>query len=220
MVERLVEFKIYALSVLSFVGSTMAAPDVPPSKMNLTPCNALQQGHLMQYLRLCCRNRANSRHPQCKSCHSLPIGRRFYSYYVQWSVHFETFPYFRTMTTIAPGCQDQLECLLHYNECPRFAAIFTNFRRHTGMRLRHELPLHDVITQTTCRGIQYGIVVVGTIGIFVYAHSHHHRNRDNPGNFEDCMEEPIHLMTASAPAYGPCISKLVSSKTPRRHFRG
>ena len=88
------------------------------------------------------------------------------------------------------------------------------------MRLRHELSLHDVITLTTRRGIQYGIRVLGIIDAFVYAHSHHHRNRDNPGNYEDCMEEPIRLMTALAPAYCPSISKLVSSKTPRRHFGG
>ena len=52
----------------------------------------------------------------------------------------------------------------------------------------------------------------------MYAHSHHHRNKDNPGNFEDSMEEPIRLVIALAPACGPCTSKLVSSKTPRLHF--
>ena len=45
---------------------------------------------------------------------------------------------FKTMTKIAPWCQDQLECLLRYNERPRFAPICTNFWRHTGVRLRHE----------------------------------------------------------------------------------
>ena len=43
-------------------------------------------------------------------------------------------------------------------------------------------------TQDFLRSVQHGIVVLGVIDDFVYAHDHHRRNIDNPGNFGDCMK--------------------------------
>ena len=51
-----------------------------------------------------------------------------------------------------------------------------------------------------CGGMQYGIVVMGVIDAFVYAHNHHRRNIENPGNFGDCMRGRIRFMTAITPA--------------------
>ena len=97
----------------------------------------------------------------------------------------------KMIKTCRIGCQDQPNCIGHYNECLRFATIFARFSRHTGVRLRHDLLLHDLITQTTCRGLQYGIVVPGMVDEFEIPHNHHRHNSENPGNFQDCMEERI-----------------------------
>ena len=40
-----------------------------------------------------------------------------------------------------------------------------------------------------------------TVTTFVDAHIHHRQNKHNPGNFEDCMEDRIRLMTAFTPSY-------------------
>ena len=50
------------------------------------------------------------------------------------------------------------------------------------------------------RSLQYGIVVMGVIDAFAYAHNHHRRNMDNPGNFGDCMKGRIRFKTAITPA--------------------
>ena len=42
---------------------------------------------------------------------------------------------------------------------------------------------------------------MGVIDVFVFAHNHHRRNVDNPGNFEDCMEGRVRFLTTIAPAY-------------------
>ena len=64
---------------------------------------------------------------------------------------------------------------------------------------------HDLITQVFLRSLQCGIVAMGVIGVFVYAHNHHRRNIDNPGNFGDSMKGRIHFMTAIIPAYAPRV---------------
>ena len=48
------------------------------------------------------------------------------------------------------GCQDQQDGLRHHNQCPRLAAIFTNFWKYTSIRLGHELLLIDLITHSIC----------------------------------------------------------------------
>ena len=60
-------------------------------------------------------------------------------------------------------CPDEPDSLLHYNECPLSYNFFASVRKQA-------------------------IVVMGVIDAFVYAHNHHRRNMDNPGNFGDCMK--------------------------------
>ena len=78
-------------------------------------------------------------------------------------------------------------------------------------RLQLLLPLS--VTVTTCerclsvlarvflRGLQYGMVVLGFIDAFVYAHHKHRLDSVNAGNFGDCMKGRVRLMTAITPAY-------------------
>ena len=65
------------------------------------------------------------------------------------------------------GCLDEPDSLSHYKECP----LLYNF-------------LASVWRQA--------IVVMGVIDAFVYAHNHHCRNMDNPGNSGDCMKCSYH----------------------------
>ena len=57
------------------------------------------------------------------------------------------------------------------------------------------------MTQTLFRSLQYGIVVMGIFDAFAQAHNYHRRNTNNPGNFGDCMEGRIRLMTAVTSTY-------------------
>ena len=51
-----------------------------------------------------------------------------------------------------------------------------------GVHLREERLFHDLITQTLLRSLQYGIVVMGIVDVFVYVHNCHRQNMDNPGD--------------------------------------
>ena len=99
------------------------------------------------------------------------------------------------------GCQDEPDSLSHYKECPLLYNFFTSVWRHSLIQPRRAHLLHDLVTQIFLRRLQYGIVVMGIIDSFVYAHNHHRRNLDNPRNFRDCMEGRIRFMTAITPAY-------------------
>ena len=57
--------------------------------------------------------------------------------------------------------------------------------------------LHDSITRVFLRSLQYGIVVLGFLDAFIYAHHKHRLDSENARNFGDCMR----LMTAITPAY-------------------
>ena len=61
--------------------------------------------------------------------------------------------------------------------------------------------MHDLITRDLLRSLQYGIVVLGLLDAFVYAHHKHRQGVENPGNFGDCMKGRIRFMTAITPAY-------------------
>ena len=52
------------------------------------------------------------------------------------------------------GFQDQLDCLRNYNDCPRLAITCDKFWTYTDVRLWEDLFWHDLITQTTCLGLQ------------------------------------------------------------------
>ena len=66
---------------------------------------------------------------------------------------------------------------------------------------RRSHPLQDLITQVFLRSLQYGIVVMGFIDAFVYAHHQHRQSIENPGNFGDYMKGRVRFMTAITPAY-------------------
>ena len=51
------------------------------------------------------------------------------------------------------------------------------------------------------RSLQYGIVVLGFLDAFVYAHHKHRFDSANAGNFGDCMKGRVRFMTATTPAY-------------------
>ena len=88
------------------------------------------------------------------------------------------------------------------NEPDALSLITTNalsctecfFLEHATARPRRNHLLHDFITQVFLRNLQYGIVLMGFIYSFVYAHRQHRRCIDNPGNFGDCMKRknPFH----------------------------
>ena len=51
------------------------------------------------------------------------------------------------------------------------------------------------------RSLQYGIVVLGFLDAFVYAHHKHRLDSANAGNFGDCMTGRVRFMTAITPAF-------------------
>ena len=69
--------------------------------------------------------------------------------------------------------------LSHYNECPNLYNMFTSIWEQANELPRRNHLLHDLITQIFLRNLQYGIVVMGFIDAFVYAHWGLHE-RENP----------------------------------------
>ena len=125
--------------------------------------------------------------------------------------------------TCRVGCPDEPDSLPHCNECPLLYNIFTSiWGQATVLPQRNHL-LHNLITQVFLRSLQYGIVVVGFIDAFVYAHNQHRRSIENPGNFGDCMKGRIRFMTAITPAYAhayqaTCLTRHMPT-VPRLDFR-
>ena len=83
--------------------------------------------------------------------------------------------------------------------------------------------LHDLITQVFLRSLQYGIVVMGFIDAFVYAHHQHRRSIENPGNVGDCMKGRIRFMIAITPAHAhayqaTCLTRHMLA-VPHQNFR-
>ena len=83
------------------------------------------------------------------------------------------------------GCAHHPDCLRHYNQCQRVAAIISDFWRHADDIVRPHAMLHDLLTQISCCGNKYGILILGIVDAFVYVHNHHRHGRDDPGNLED-----------------------------------
>ena len=111
----------------------------------------------------------------------------------------------------------------HYNECPLLCNMFTSLLGHAPVLPRRSQLLHDLITQVYLRSLQYGIVVMGFIDAFVYAHHQHRQNIDNPGNLEDCMKGRNCFMTAITSAYihayhVTCLTRHMPA-VPRLNFR-
>ena len=83
--------------------------------------------------------------------------------------------------------------------------------------------LHDLVSRVFLRRIQYGIVVLGFLGAFVYAHHKHRRDSANAGNFGDCMTGRVQFMTAITPAYAHAYQTIClgmhSPGVPHHAFR-
>ena len=99
------------------------------------------------------------------------------------------------------GCPDEPDSLTHYNECPRLYNLFLSFWRHATMLPPRNCLLHDLISRVFLWSLPFGIVVLGFLDEFVYAHHKHRRDSANAGNFGDCMSGRVRFMTAIAPAY-------------------
>ena len=124
--------------------------------------------------------------------------------------------------TCRVGCPNEPDSLTHYNECPRLYNIFTSFWGHATVFPQRNRFLHELITRVFLRSLQYGIVVMGFLDAFVYAHQHR-RSIENPGNFGDSMKGRIRLMTAITPAYAhahqaTCLTRHMLA-IPRQNFR-
>ena len=125
--------------------------------------------------------------------------------------------------TCCVGCPNEPDSLSHYNECPRLYIMFTSFWRHASTLPQRIHFLHDLITHVFLRSLQHGIMVVGFLDAFVYAHHQHRRGIENPGNFGDCMKGRIRFMTATTPAYAhaylaACLTRHMPA-FPRQNFR-
>ena len=112
--------------------------------------------------------------------------------------------------------------LPHYNECLCCTICSPVFGQATELPRRSHL-LHDLITQEFLRSLQYGIVVMGFIGAFVYAHHQHCRSIDNPGNFGDCMKGRFCFMAAITSANAHAFQATCRTRhmpaVPRLNFR-
>ena len=84
--------------------------------------------------------------------------------------------------TCRVGCPSEFDSLTHYKECPRLFNIFVSFWKHATILPQRNHLLHDLISQVFLRSLQYGIVVVGFLDAFVYAHHQHGQGFENPGN--------------------------------------
>ena len=69
------------------------------------------------------------------------------------------------------GCLDEPDSLSQYSECPLLYNCFTSVWRHATIFPRRGHLFHDLITQNFLRRLQYGIVVMGVLDAFVYAHN-------------------------------------------------
>ena len=98
------------------------------------------------------------------------------------------------------GCPDEPDSFTGYNECPRLYSIFISFWRHATILPRRNHILHDLISRVFMRSLQYGIVVLGFLDAFVYAHHKHRLDSLNSGKFGDCMKGRVRLTTAITPA--------------------
>ena len=120
-------------------------------------------------------------------------------------------------------CPDEPDSLTHHNECPRLYNIFLSFWRHDTILPQRNHFLHDLITRVFLKSLQYGIVVLGFLDAFVYAHHKHRLDSENAGNFGDYMKGRMRFMTAITPAYAhafqtTCLTAHMLA-VPHQNFR-
>ena len=83
--------------------------------------------------------------------------------------------------------------------------------------------LHDLITRVFLQSLPYGILVLGFLDAFVYAHHKHRQDSENPGNFGDCMKGRIRFMMAITLAFAhscqaTCLAQHIP-RVPHQNFR-
>ena len=125
--------------------------------------------------------------------------------------------------TCRVGCPNEPDSLTHYNECSMLYNIFVSFWRHSAIVPHRNHLLHDLITRVFLRSLQDGIVVLGFLDAFVYAHHKHRIDSGNAGNSGDCLKGRIRFMTAITPAYGhayqtTCLARHIPA-VPHHAFR-
>ena len=64
-------------------------------------------------------------------------------------------------------CPNEPDSLSHYNECPRLHIFKNSFWRHATVLPQRNRFLHDLITREFLRSLQYGIVVMGFLDVFM-----------------------------------------------------
>ena len=83
--------------------------------------------------------------------------------------------------------------------------------------------LHDLISRVFLRSLQNGIVVLGFLDAFVYAHHKHRFDSASAGNFGDCLRGRVRFMTAIIPAYAHAYQTICLAmhfpSVPRHTFR-
>ena len=114
--------------------------------------------------------------------------------------------------TCRVGCPNEPDSLTHYNECPRLYNIFVSFWRHATILPQRNRSLHDLITRVFIQSRQYGIVVLGFLDAFVYAHKHR-QDSENPGNFSDCMKGRIRCLRPRISGNVSCSTHTLVSRT-------
>ena len=119
--------------------------------------------------------------------------------------------------TCRVGCPDEHDCLSQYNKCPLLSNIFVTVWKNAGVHFREDQLFHDFIAQTLLRILQCGIVVMGVIDASVHAHHYHRHSANNPGNFGDCMEGRIRLVTAVTPTYAHAYQSLCQTGRAVHH---
>ena len=76
--------------------------------------------------------------------------------------------------------------------------------------------LHDLISWVFLRSLPCGIVVLGFLEAFVYAHHKLRLDCANAGNFGDCTTGRVRFMTAITPAYAHAYQTMCLAQ----HFPG
>ena len=84
--------------------------------------------------------------------------------------------------TCRVGCPSEPDSLTHYKECPMLYNIFCFFLETCYNVATEKSFLHGLISWVFLRSLQYGIVVVGFLDAFVYAHHQQRQSFGNPGN--------------------------------------
>ena len=106
------------------------------------------------------------------------------------------------------------QILSHTRTNALFFTILSSLWKNAAVRPRRDHLFHHLITLTLVRSLWYGIVVIGVVDAFVYAHHHHRRNLDHPGNFGDCMQRRFQLKTAITPTYAHAYQSLCLAGRP------